>query len=360
MVATGLIRTSMKIGIVGLPNVGKSTLFKALTKKTVDCANYPFCTIEPNVGVVAVPDERLDKLAAISRSEKIIPTVIEFVDIAGLVRGAHQGEGLGNQFLSHIREVDAIVEVVRIFKDPQVIHVSGALDPKNDIEIISLELVMADLKTVERRYEEASSQAKGGDKEAIRLEVLLKKIKQALNQGQWARGMISEGEAVLIRDLHLLTMKPVLYLLNDDESLSQAGQFSELKPQIIVSAKIESELVDLTPSEAREMMITLGLKESGLDKLIVASYQLLDLITFFTSGPKETRAWTVRRATRAPQAAGVIHSDFEKGFIRAEVMGWQDLVSFGEVGVRERGLLRLEGKEYQIQDGDVCYFRFSV
>lgn len=347
----------MKIGIVGLPNVGKSTLFKALTKKSILIANYPFATIDPNVGIVEVPEERLAALAAVSKSEKIIPTTIEFYDIAGLVRGAWKGEGLGNQFLAHIREVDAIVEVVRVFEDPNVIHVHGKTDPKGDAEVIGIELAMADLKTVERRLHEVGSKARGGDKDAIRAEIVLTKTKDALNKGNWAREVVDEDDREVIRDLHLLTMKPVLYVWNTDETLSLDGRGQG--EGVALCAKLEAELVDLTSEDAKEMMASLGMKESGLDKLIVASYQLLDLITYFTSGPQETRAWTIVRGTKAPQAAGVIHTDFEKGFIRAEVIGWNDFVALGESGAREKGKLRIEGKDYVMRDGDVCHFRFS-
>ena len=361
---------SFSIGIVGLPNVGKSTLFKALTKKSVLIANYPFATIDPNVGVVEVPDARLADLAYISKSEKIISTTIEFYDIAGLVRGAHQGEGLGNQFLSHIREVDSIAEVVRVFSDPNVIHVSGKPDPKSDVEVIGIELAMADCKTVDKRLKDVSGEAKSGDKEAAKVQVVLEKLKEGLNQGKWARGVLSEDEQEMVRDLHLLTMKPVLYVYNVDERGPSSGRPEDGPPNIdptlpgprvIISAKIESELAELSDTEAKEMMISLGMKESGLDQLIHASYKLLGLITFFTSGPKETRAWTVPKGTKAPQAAGVIHSDFEKAFIRAEVIHWKDFVNYdGEAGVRDHGSLRLEGKEYEMQDGDVVHFRVGV
>lgn len=354
---------SFRIGIVGLPNVGKSTLFKALTKKQVLIANYPFATIEPNVGVVPVPDERLEKLSQVSRSEKTTPTTIEFYDIAGLVKGAHQGEGLGNQFLAHIREVDAIVEVVRAFKDPDVIHVQGEANPKRDIEIISLELCMADLKTVEKKLDEIKAKVKSQDKEAIKFQDCLIKIRDGLNQGIWAKKIVSQEEEKIISPLHLLTMKPCLFVFNTDEH-SPDIDFENLLPGekcLAISAKLESELADLSEQEAKEMMQSLGLAQSGLDRLIMASYQLLGLITFFTSGPKESRAWTIKKGTKAPQAAGKIHSDFEKNFVRVEVIYWLDFVNAqGEAKAKELGLMHLEGKDYTIQDGDVCYFRVAV
>lgn len=355
---------SFSVGIVGLPNVGKSTLFKALTKKQILIANYPFATIDPNVGVVEVPDERLAKLAAVSQSKKIIPTTVEFYDIAGLVRGAYKGEGLGNQFLANIREVDAIAEVVRVFSDPNVIHVHGKPDPQNDIEVISLELIMADLKTIEKVADDAGGKARSGDVDAIKAVEVFNKLKTGLNAGKWAREILQdEEEKNLVKNLHLLTMKPVIYVFNTDEGIKKVEQeVAGLSKdnQVMISAKIESELADLPPEEAKEMMQSLGMKESGLDQFIKASYKLLDLVTFLTSGPDETRAWTVKRGSKAPQAAGVIHSDFENAFIRAEIINWQDFVGYGEAGAKEKGLMRVEGKDYIIRDGDVCFFRVGV
>lgn len=356
---------SFSIGIVGLPNVGKSTLFKALTKKSVLIANYPFATIDPNVGIVEVPDERLTALAKVSKSGKIIPTTIEFYDIAGLVRGASTGEGLGNKFLSHIREVDAIAQVVRVFSDPNVIHVHGKPDPKSDIEVIGVELALADLKTVDKRLKDVLGEAKSGDKEATKIRVVLEKLKDGLNQGKSARGVLNEDEREMVRDLHLLTMKPVLYVYNVDEGIKDEGlriKNEELPgPRVLISAKIESELAELSAQDAQGMMKDLGMNESGLDQLIHAAYKLLGLITFLTSGEMETRAWTVVRGAKAPQAAGVIHSDFEKAFMRAEVITYEDFVKYnGESGAKERGALRLEGKEYEMQDGDVVHFRVTV
>ncbi|OJI06896.1 redox-regulated ATPase YchF [bacterium CG10_46_32] len=350
---------SFSIGIVGLPNVGKSTLFKALTKKQVPAENFPFCTIDPNVGVVAVPDERLEKLAKISNSEKILPTTIEFVDIAGLVKGAHKGEGLGNKFLANIRETDAIAHVVRDFKDGNVTHVENRVDPESDETIIMLELAMADLSTVEKRMKDAASQAKSGDKDAKHALAALEKVKTELDAGKPARGAdLTKDEQESIRELHLITAKPMLRVLNVDESEAtrEPGQANE----VVISAKIESELAELSSEDAKAMMTDLGLKASGLDRLITASYRLLNLITFLTSGPMETRAWTVTNGATAPQAAGVIHTDFEKGFIRAEIISCEDFIECaGETGAKEKGKMHLEGKEYIMKDGDVCYFRHS-
>ncbi|MBI4262303.1 redox-regulated ATPase YchF [Candidatus Uhrbacteria bacterium] len=352
---------SLHVAIVGLPNVGKSTLFKALTKKQVDIANYPFCTIDPNVGVVTVPDNRLDALAKVSQSAKIIPATIEFVDIAGLVQGAHKGEGLGNKFLANIRECDAIAHVVRAFTDKDIIHVSGAVNPESDAEIIMLELIMADLATMEKRREAISGKAKAGLEDAQNEFAAIEKVLAALREGKRAATVaLDEEETTLIRGFQLLTMKPVLTVLNVDEGKVAPQQGSETNT-VVISAKIEAELSELAPEEAATYLKELGWNESGLDRLIKKSYELLHLITYFTSGPEETRAWTIVEGTKAPQAAGVIHTDFEKGFIRAETMFWKDLIDCGsESAAREKGLLRLEGKEYVVKDGDVMHFRFSV
>ena len=352
---------SFSLGIVGLPNVGKSTLFKALTKKQVDASNYPFCTIDPNVGVVAVPDERLDRLTLVSHSAKTIYTTIEFVDIAGLVKGASKGEGLGNKFLSHIREVDAIIQVLRNFKDANVTHVAGKIDPESDKETIDLELIFADLQTLEKRLAANGKLIHAKDKEAIKQQPCLEKLKENMEKGRPAREAIAdENELTMIKDLNLLTAKPIIYVLNVDED-NVPGESSAKGGYLPISAKIESELADLPENEAKDYLKELQLEASGLDKLIKKSYDILGLITYFTSGPQESRAWTIKRGTKAPQAAGVIHTDFEKGFIRAEVINWQDLIDCGgEAQAKEKGLIRLEGKDYVMQDGDVCHFRFSA
>lgn len=348
----------MQVGIVGLPNVGKSTLFKALTKKQVDASNYPFCTIDPNVGVVAVPDERLDKIFQTTKSEEKIPTTVEFVDIAGLVKNAHKGEGLGNQFLSHIREVDAIVEVLRDFEDKNVTHVEGEINPERDKDIIHLELVMADLQTVEKRFEKVSKEAKSGDKEAIKRLEVLKALKVKLEDGKLAsETKLDDEEKLLIKDLNLLTLKPIIFVENIKEEIKRNKKDIEGNKLIFIDAKKEAELAGLSDKELKE----LGVESTGLDKLIRASYDILKLITYFTSGEKETRAWTVRKGAKAPEAAGVIHTDFIKGFIRAEVCDWKDYVDVGgELKAKEKGLIRTEGKEYVVQDGDVIYFRIST
>ncbi len=347
----------LSIGIVGLPNVGKSTLFNTLTKKGVDASNYPFCTIDPNVGVVKVPDKRLDALAQVSRPAKIINTVIEFVDIAGLVKGAHAGEGLGNQFLAHIRECDAICEVVRNFENKDIIHVDGRVDPKSDEETIHMELIFADLATTEKRLEKVIREAKSGDKEAIKLKALLEKLKEKLAAGVTVRDVeMNDEEKIILKTLSLLTAKPILYVLNTDEPKS-SPDFNWPGETIKVNVKLEEEISALPEGEQAEYIKELGLDESGLDKLIRASYKLLGLDTFFTTGADETRAWTVKHGSKAPQAAGVIHTDFEKGFIRAEVIAWDKFVEAGsETKAKELGLMRTEGKDYVMQDGDVCNF----
>ncbi|MCU0679745.1 MAG: redox-regulated ATPase YchF [Planctomycetes bacterium] len=348
---------ALSIGIVGLPNVGKSTLFNVLTKKQVEASNYPFCTIDPNVGVVKVPDIRLDKIAAISKPEKIISAAIEFVDIAGLVKGAHEGEGLGNQFLSHIRECDAICEVIRAFKNDDIIHVAGKVDPREDKETINMELIFADLSTVDKRLEKVVKETKSGDKEAIKLKDLLEKTKKHLESGLAARTLsLDEDENKALKNLGLLTIKPMIYLLNNDGGENvDLGQTQE---EIInINVKIEEEIASLPEEEQAEYKKELGIEQSGLDKLITSAYRLLGLETFFTTGTDETRAWTIIKGSKAPQAAGVIHTDFEKGFIRAEVIYWEDFLAVGsELAGREKGLLRTEGKDYVMKDGDICHF----
>lgn len=358
---------SLSVGIVGLPNVGKSTLFNALTRsKQANAQNYPFCTIDPNVGVVEVPDERLRQLAEISKSQKIVPTTIEFVDIAGLVAGASKGEGLGNQFLSHIREVDAIAQVVRAFKGDNVIHVHNRVSPKDDAEVINLELALADLATVEKRLDSVKKGAKGAAaKDFEKVIVLLERVQAQLSAGKSARDLdYTDEEKEFVRDLHLLTLKPMLYVLNVDEASSTKAEpvtLSEGTSQINVCAKLEAELADLTADEARQYLLSLGLKETGLDKLIRASYNLLDLVTYFTSGEPETRAWTIRRGAKAPEAAGVIHTDFVKGFIKADVVNWEDFIKYGGWSkIKETGKMRLEGKDYIVKDGDVIYFHINA
>jgi GTP-binding protein YchF len=362
----------LKAGIVGLPNVGKSTLFNAITKKNILAANYPFATIEPNVGVVFVPDERLDKLNDLYKPEKLVPTSFEFIDIAGLVKGASKGEGLGNKFLSHIREVDAIVEVVRCFDDGNVIHVEDGIDPVRDIEIINLELTLADLEVISNRAEKIKKKADSTkDKEALKEYDALKKAKVALELGQVLRKVdFSKEEIELLKTYAFLTMKPVIYLANvSEEELSGNEYVNKVKEYannegsetIIICAKIEAELCDLDEVDKLEMLSSIGATSSGLDQVIKATYSLLGLRTYFTSGVDECRAWTFKAGMNAKECAGIIHSDFEKGFIRAEVMTYDDLITCGsELKVKEAGKARLEGKEYLMQDGDICYFRFNV
>jgi len=348
---------SLSIGIVGLPNVGKSTLFNILTKKKVDASNYPFCTIDPNVGVVKVPDERLNKIAEISKPAKIIPTFIEFTDIAGLVKGAHEGEGLGNQFLSHIRECDAICEVVRDFKDQNVIHVNGDINPLSDQETITMELIFADIKTIEKKLAKIIKEIKSNDKEAAKQKEILEQINNVLNKGQAARNVVVKKEDELfVKNLGLLTYKPIIYTLNSDDPEKEIN-FSWDGEIIRINVKLEEEISNLSEEEQKEYMKELGINRSGLDKLISASYKLLNLETFFTTGKDETRAWTIKTGTKAPQAAGEIHTDFEKGFIRAEVIDWKKFIEAGgEIKAKELGLVKTEGKEYIVKDGDICNF----
>ena len=362
-----------KCGIVGLPNVGKSTLFNALTETAAaQAANYPFCTIEPNVGEIAVPDLRMEKLAALGKSEQIIPTRISFVDIAGLVRGASKGEGLGNQFLANIREVDAIIHVVRCFEDTDITHVEGKIDPIADIETIETELMLADLESLEKRVDALEKKAKGNDKEAKETLDLINRSLVLLREGKPARLVERKPEEEkLFHSLGLLTSAPVLYACNVDEASAASGNNFSRKVEerakaegavaVVISAKIESEIAMLPPEERADYLAAVGLKETGLDRLIRAGYALLRLVTYFTVGPKETRAWTITQGTKAPQAAGVIHTDFEKGFIRAETIGYNDYIAAGgEVGAKEAGKMRLEGKDYVVADGDVMHFRFAT
>ena len=361
----------IKCGIVGLPNVGKSTLFNALTQAGIAAANFPFCTIEPNVGVVPVPDPRLAELAEIVKPERVLPTVMEFVDIAGLVAGASSGEGLGNKFLAHIREVDAIAHVVRCFDHGDIVHVAGKVDPVSDIETIDTELALADLDSVEKARQRAERAAKGGDKESVARLPVLVKLEAALSEGTPARAAgLDADERALVRDLFLLTLKPVMYVANvledgfqDNPYLDQvrARAQAEGAEVVPVSAAIEEEMAQLDEADRAEFLADLGLDEPGLNRVIRAAYRLLGLQTYFTAGVKEVRAWTVKAGATAPQAAGVIHTDFEKGFIRAETMSYDDFIRHGgEAGAREAGRLRLEGKEYRVQEGDVLHFRFNV
>jgi len=362
-----------RCGIVGLPNVGKSTIFNALTAAAIAAENYPFCTIEPNVGIVPVPDERLDRLAILAKTKSKVATQMEFVDIAGLVKGASQGEGLGNQFLGHIRQVDAILHVVRCFEDDNIVHVDGSVDPLRDLEVISMELILADLDSVDKRLAKTRNQAKSGDKKFQAEAILLEQLQAVLNQGQPARTLAveSDQQAELYRDLCLLTAKPVLYVANvSEEDLATGNQYvdqlaqaatAEAASLVTIAGAIEQELSLLKAEEQREFLADMGMAEPGLHRLIKAGYALLGLITYFTVGEKETRAWTIKKGTKAPGAAGKIHSDFERGFIRAEVIAYDDYIACGTESVaRDKGLMRSEGKEYVVQDGDCILFRFNV
>ena len=358
-------------GIVGLPNVGKSTLFNALTRAGIEAENFPFCTIEPNTGVVPVPDPRLDRVAAIVNPARVVPSAMEFVDIAGLVAGASKGEGLGNQFLAHIRETDAIAHVVRCFEDSNVVHVSGRVSPLDDIEVIETELALADLETADRVYDRNRRVANAGDKEARAMVAILDKVRSGLDAGRPVRGLdLADHESAALRECHFITQKPVMYIANVAEDgfegnplLDEVQALADAQGAVVVAvcAKIEAEMSELEDDDRAEFLADLGLAEPGLDRVVRAGYRLLGLHHYFTAGPKEARAWTVKKGTLAPQAAGVIHTDFERGFIRAEVIGYDDFIEFGgEVGAREAGKRRLEGKDYGVGDGDVMHFRFNV
>ena len=359
---------SLRCGIVGLPNVGKSTLFNALTKAAVPAANYPFCTIEPNVGVVPVPDPRLRRIAEISRSAKVTPATVEFVDIAGLVAGASKGEGLGNQFLAHIRETDGIIDLVRCFEDENVAHVAGHVDPVADIETIQMELALADLATVDRVLDRVAPKARSGDPESIRFEGVLKRVRERLDQGKPARGVELQAEELkLLQPLCLLTTKPAIYVANVSEQglsgnplLERVREFAakEGAPVVAICAALEAEMADMAEDDKQAFLADIGLEEPGLDRVVHAAYGLLGLQTFFTTGPKETRAWTIHKGETAPQAAGTIHTDFERGFIRAEVISCEDFLACGgEQGAKEAGKMRLEGRDYVVREGDIIYFR---
>ncbi len=364
---------SLQCGIVGLPNVGKSTLFNTLSRAKAQSANYPFCTIDPNVGIVSVPDSRLDKIAGLVKPEKVVPTTIEFVDIAGLVKGASKGEGLGNQFLATIRQTDAIIHILRCFENDNVTHVDGTVNPVRDKEVVDTELILKDLETIENRVLKVEKQAKSGEKEAKRIMKILMQYKESLSEGKAAREVsVDKEDKLLVKDLHLLTEKPVLYVCNVDESSIQGDNKyvkevreavkDEEAEVVSLAAGLESEIAELETEEERKIFLDdLGLKDSGLNKLIHSAYKLLDLITFFTAGPKEVRAWTVRRGSTAPQAGGTIHSDFERGFIKAEVIKFEDFVEMGsENACKEAGKMSMEGKQYIVKDGDIIFFKFNV